>query len=297
MSTITRQAWIPRPPGIKAVEARGERSDIPHDDGFVRWRRFGRGPALVLLHGGHGSWMHWLHNIPELAERHTVWVPDMPGFGDSADVPDDGSTHGPLQRLVDALDATLTTVLGGDAALDVAAFSFGALVTAQLHRRGRRMRRIALLGPAAHNGPRGEPVAMPPWRHTDTAAAREDALRRNLLAFMLHQPESADAASIHAQEYASLRCRLRVVRDVSRESRLGDMLRDFDGPMLCAWGAQDSTAIAAEVGPMLCENRAQRRWHVVDDAAHWVQYERPDAINPMLLSWFGATDRAMAPTP
>ncbi|WP_066271783.1 alpha/beta fold hydrolase [Hydrogenophaga palleronii] len=289
MSTAAKmRAWMPQPASVQAVEEQGERIDVPHDGGFVCWRRFGEGSPLVLLHGGHGSWMHWLRNIPALAERHTVWVPDLPGFGDSSDVPDDGTPHGPLQRLMDALDETLSTVLGDLPEVDVAAFSFGALVTAHLHRRGRLMRRIALLGPAAHSGPRGPEVSIPPWRHTDTAATREDALRRNLLAFMFHRSASADAAALYAQEYSSLRCRLRVVREVSRASRLGELLHDFETPMLCAWGAQDCTAIAAEVGPMLCDNSPQRTWRVLDGAAHWVQHERADATNALLLSWFAA---------
>lgn len=294
MTAAAMRAWMPQPASVQAVEAQGERIDVLHRDGVVCWRRLGEGSPLLLLHGGHGSRMHWLHNIPALAEHHTVWVPDLPGFGQSSDVPDDGTPHGPLERLVDALNDTLTAVLDGAPDVDVAAFSFGALVTAHLHRRGRRMRRIALLGPAAHGGPRAPEMAMPPWRHTDTAATREDALRRNLRAFMLHQPASADAAALYAQEHSSMRCRLRVVREVSRASRIGELLRDFDGPMLCAWGAQDVTAIASEVGPMLCQDRPLRRWHVVDGAAHWVQYDSPDAINRLLLSWFAAREERAA---
>src|SRR3546814_20757568 len=47
------------------------------------WRLWGDGPPLVLLHGGHGSWTHWLRNIPVLAEHFTTIVPDLPGYGDS----------------------------------------------------------------------------------------------------------------------------------------------------------------------------------------------------------------------
>jgi CubicO group peptidase (beta-lactamase class C family) len=48
-----------------AACTRGRRARGPS----VTWRRFGSGPHLVLLHGGHGSWLHWVRNIEFLA-RH-----------------------------------------------------------------------------------------------------------------------------------------------------------------------------------------------------------------------------------
>ena len=44
--------------------------------------------ALLLLHGGSGSWLHWFRTIPVLEQHHSVWVPDLPGMGDSA-LPDE----------------------------------------------------------------------------------------------------------------------------------------------------------------------------------------------------------------
>jgi pimeloyl-ACP methyl ester carboxylesterase len=29
----------------------------------VVWRSWGSGPPLLLLHGLHGSWMHWVRNV------------------------------------------------------------------------------------------------------------------------------------------------------------------------------------------------------------------------------------------
>ena len=61
---------------------------IPYQDGFVAWHEFGNPVAnqlpLILLHGGHGSWEHWARNTDSLAQHFHVFVPDMPGFGESS---------------------------------------------------------------------------------------------------------------------------------------------------------------------------------------------------------------------
>ncbi|MDB5843914.1 MAG: hydrolase-like protein, partial [Polaromonas sp.] len=52
------------------------------------WRCWGEGAPVVLLHGGSGSWTHWIRNIPTLvACSRQVWAPDLPGFADSASPP------------------------------------------------------------------------------------------------------------------------------------------------------------------------------------------------------------------
>lgn len=44
----------------------------------------GQGLPVVLLHGWPQTWYSWRKIMPELAERYTVIVPDLPGLGDSA---------------------------------------------------------------------------------------------------------------------------------------------------------------------------------------------------------------------
>lgn len=55
----------------------------------VRYARSGSGPALILVHGGGtgSSWRVWEQNIPSLARKHTVFAPDLPGFGASDAAP------------------------------------------------------------------------------------------------------------------------------------------------------------------------------------------------------------------
>lgn len=70
---------------IARIDALSTHHDPVHEGVRVRWRRFGTDtakPPLVLLHGGHGSWMHWLRNAEALSAGRTLWLPDMPGFNE-----------------------------------------------------------------------------------------------------------------------------------------------------------------------------------------------------------------------
>ena len=69
---------------INEVSAQGERVEVSFGAGSTVWRTFGSGPALALIHGGGGAWLHWLRNIPELSKRYTLYVCDLPGHGESS---------------------------------------------------------------------------------------------------------------------------------------------------------------------------------------------------------------------
>ena len=74
----------------------------------ISFRQWGEvGPILVMLHGGYGSWMHWLNNIYELSKKFRIVVPDMPGFGESELLPYLPTLDQYAQILVDALDELL----------------------------------------------------------------------------------------------------------------------------------------------------------------------------------------------
>jgi 2-hydroxy-6-oxonona-2,4-dienedioate hydrolase len=289
VSASSGQVFIDRVTDLMAeLLARTELHRVDHHGRFINWRMLGNGPPLVLLHGGHGNWLHWVRNIDALAAHHRVWVPDMPGFGLSDDL--DGLPHDPLRLdlLIEALHATLE-VLAGAVTIDLAGFSFGGLVAAKLAVRLAAQRggvgRLALLGPGGHGGGRPRDVELADWRLTDPAA-RHAALRQNLEAFMLHDRRAADAMalSIHAQACEATRFRSKAL---SQAGGLQAALDRAGCPVLLIWGEHDVTGVPAELGPALCADRPQRQWVLVPEAGHWVQYEAADTVNARLIRWFG----------
>ncbi len=91
------------------------------------YRRAGKGPLIVLLHGIAGSSETWSNIIPRLSEHHTVIAPDLLGHGESAKPQGDyslGAYANLIRDLLEALGQPHGTIvghsLGGGVALQFA---------------------------------------------------------------------------------------------------------------------------------------------------------------------------------
>ncbi|CAB5686839.1 2-hydroxy-6-oxo-6-phenylhexa-2,4-dienoate hydrolase [Delftia tsuruhatensis] len=254
----------------------------------IHWREWGQGPPLVLLHGGHGSWMHWARNIDVLSRHFRLLVPDLPGFGDSQDFDLPAHDASRLQALLQSLEQGLHALLPGQA-FHLAGFSFGGAVAALLAARMERVDRLVLLGTAGHGGRRRETAALLDWRVRDPVA-RTAALRQNLAAFMLSGDAAVDALAlrVHALSCEATRFRSKAI---SRGSRLPAVLQDYHRPMLLVWGEADVTAEPMEAAESLAQGRAERCWTIVPRAGHWVQYECAQEVNLLMSRWLEAAGR------
>jgi pimeloyl-ACP methyl ester carboxylesterase len=92
-----------------------------------RYRRAGKGPLVVLLHGIAGSSASWNDIIRRLSDHHTVIAPDLLGHGESAKPRGDyslGAYANLIRDLLVALDLPAGTIvghsLGGGVALQFA---------------------------------------------------------------------------------------------------------------------------------------------------------------------------------
>lgn len=283
-----------RAPRAARLDALARQLDLGPIGCRVRWRGWGlddrQRPPLVLLHGGHGNWMHWVRNIEALAEERAVWVPDMPGYGDS-----DAVDEGGLDTLLGRLMAGIAQLPGvPERRVDLAGFSFGGLVAAHVAARAAeavasnetalRVHHLLLLGPAGHGGARRPRGALQDWHAAAQAqdtAALATIMRHNLLMHMLHDDAAIDDEALAVHTRACQATRFRSKR-LSRAGGLQALVAAHAGPAAAVWGAHDVTADPAEAATLVA-----RPAQVIPAAGHWVQYEAATQVNAWMREVLG----------
>ena len=273
-------------PQLQRLEALATRVETPCGaGGTMAWRRWGDGPPLVLLHGGSGSWNHWLRNIDALAQRYTVYAADLPGCGDSALPPgarDADSIHADVASGIARLTA--------GASVELVAFSFGTLVAGFIAaERPELVKRLHLAGVAGLGLTRPRLFLQAMTGDMD-AAAREAVVRHNLEAMMVLHPQTLDdtALSMHAANLQRDRLRR---RRISRTPVMIALQARWQCPVRAIWGRgdilirNDGARLRAALSG--CD---LRELTFVDDAGHWLQYERPDAFHAVLQRGLDAAD-------
>jgi abhydrolase domain-containing protein 6 len=94
--------------------------------GRLAYRRVGKGPPLLLIHGWSGSSRHWLTTMVGLADIRTIYAIDLPGFGETPALAGTPS----LAELADIVTAFVDAQ--GLDHFDIAGHSFGGAITAYL---------------------------------------------------------------------------------------------------------------------------------------------------------------------
>ena len=134
---------------------------------------------VLLVHGGAGSWTHWIRNIRPLSQVRDVIVPDLPGLGEAATLPKGYTPKDAATPLIDAI-GTLALASNG---LHIVGFSWGAtvasLVAAELGEVSDAIRSLCLVGPGALGDiPLGEGMKPLLGRDPEMTASEIRALNR-----------------------------------------------------------------------------------------------------------------------
>jgi len=261
-------------------EQRATRHVVTIGEHQVVWRQFGDGSPLVLIHGGHGSWLHWARNIETLSKDFSLWIPDLAGYGDSSDPRFDD-----FETMVQVTVQCLTQLFGPDTPFDLAGFSFGGLVSAHIAAKGLPVRRLALLGPGGHGGPRRERGKLINWKRAETQDELLEAMRFNLWAHMIYADARIDALAMGIHTHSCLHTRFRS-RGISGRGLLGPALDEYTADTLIIWGEHDITCTPEYLMTHLIDGHARRQGVIVPEVGHWVNYEAVEPVNRLLNNWF-----------
>jgi pimeloyl-ACP methyl ester carboxylesterase len=265
---------------VDRVAAAARRIETPCGAGCMVWRVWGDGPPLVLLHGGYGSWTHWIRNVLPLSRRFTVFAADTPGLGESDMPPDPTDPEAIAAVVADGIER----LLPGDSRFHLAGFSYGGVLGGHVVARlGDKVRGFTIVG-SGGMGLKREPT---PLQRVPKDANDAEGLaihRGNLAMLMIADPANIDELAVYLQSLNAPRGRIKS-RRFSRSATLLEALHRITIPRIDGiWGERDATAYPHldERVHLLREIRPNARFAIVPGAGHWVQYEAPDRFNELL---------------
>jgi pimeloyl-ACP methyl ester carboxylesterase len=257
--------------------------------GMVAYDVLGNGPPVVLVHGT-PSWSYiWRNVAGELAERFTVYVCDLLGYGTSEQREgQDVSLGAQTRMLVELLehwDLDQPCIAGHD---------FGGAITLRLMLlEGRRFRRVALC----------DAVAIAPWitpfsrhvqRHLEAFATVPEHIHRQMVAAHLRTAIAREISDAELEPY--LRPWLGPVGQAAYYRQLAQFderyTREIEprygeirAPTLVLWGEHDGW-LAPSVGRRLAEAIPGAHLVTVANAGHFLPEDQPRAVAAALAPFF-----------
>ena len=254
----------------------------------------GEGTPIILIHGFGGSMWHWEYQYLPFARTHRVLIPDLIGSGLS-DKPE--INYSPEQVLtyfvafMDRLEIKRATLIGNS-------MGAGLAMAMALDHPDRVERLVLISGFPAQVEPS---VALPQFQQIlhyrpplwlasmgNDMAGRGSTER--FLKDIVHQPEMISPAvierSFQNRQREDLLMPLYSLLDHidSWDERYGQRLNSISHPTLLLWGVHDRV-FPLEIGKQVQGLLPHAEWHDIPKAGHLPQWEQPNIVNPIILSF------------
>ena len=233
----------------------------------TRILRGGSGDPVFVLHhsiGNHG----WLPLHERLAEHFTVYVPDLPGYGQSErpewarDMRDMALV---MHLLFDRMDLDEVSLVG---------LGFGGWLAAEMAPMNqRRVRRMVLVGAAGIQPTDGEIMDQMLMDYTEYVQSG------------FHDPEAyrrifGDELEMHVKElwdYSREMTARLAWKPYMFNRRLPHVLREVRTPTLVVWG-DDDRVVPMSSGQQYREALPNARLEVIENCGHLVDLEQPERL-------------------
>ena len=268
---------------LSAIEKNCNKVFIKSKDSKVCWRSWGKGKPLILLHGGYGSWAHWIKQAIPFSKNYNVLIPDMPGFGESDDLT---LPHTP-EKISANIAETLLKLISPEETPIICGFSFGGLIAGHLSynliERGLNPEKLILVGPGGLGAKRGEMRNMIPRHSKMSEEEIYQAHKTNLEILMMHDATKVDDWSVHIQKQNTDAHRIKS-RPISSTDTLARILEKQDVPLFLLWGEKDASVgvYLEDRMSILRDINSKVRFHVEYNLGHWIMYENDVVFNKIL---------------
>ena len=268
---------------LSAIEKNCNKVLIKSKDSKVCWRSWGKGKPLILLHGGYGSWAHWIKQAIPFSKNYNVLIPDMPGFGESEDLT---LPHTP-EKISANIAETLLKLISPEETPIICGFSFGGLIAGHLSynliERGLNPEKLILVGPGGLGAKRGEMRNMIARHSKMSEEEIYQAHKKNLEILMMHDATKVDDWSIHIQKQNTDAHRIKS-RPISSTDTLARILEKQDVPLFLLWGEKDASVgvYLEDRMSILRDINSKVRFHVEYNLGHWIMYENDAVFNKIL---------------
>jgi pimeloyl-ACP methyl ester carboxylesterase len=213
---------------------------------IVHYESFGRGHALIFVHGWLGSWRYWVPVMDDLSTEYRTYALDLWGFGDSDKAQERWDIDSYVELLISFMDE-----LGVQRA-PVIGHSLGAAIAAKLAARypDRISKVMAVSLPLTADGINRKLLTAGP----------NETLARLFWHRQRPYPEVEMGQSKAARNVIAL-----TIQSVARLN-LVDLLEEIDSPLLTVYGGKDNVVDPVQAETL--ENNHYAARAIVLNAAH-----------------------------
>lgn len=269
------------------------RQTFDSTNGQVAWDRLGSGPPVVLLHGTPFSSYVWREVAEALSHQHTVYLWDMPGFGQSEmSTGQDVSLPGQQRVFTELLNHW-----GLESPAVVAHDIGGAIALRTTLLGGVRFDRLALVDAVAVH-PWGSPFFRLVNESSEVLAAlpaqMHEAVVRSYIAGGTHRELRAEVQETLVAPWLGDQGQPAFYRQIAQanlhdideaEARLGTL----SVPVTVIWGAEDAW-IPPERAEQLARLIPGAELHVLRDSGHLIQEDAPARVCALLGAFLRGED-------
>lgn len=277
---------VSRMPSPTRPETSPRRRVLRIDGRDVAWDRLGSGPPLVLLHGTPWSSQLWHPIARALAQRFTVHVWDMPGYGASSKSPEHAVDLGVQGRIFAQL-----LIEWGLPRPHIVAHDFGGAVALRARlRHGAQYASLSLVDVVALS-PWGSPFFTLVKEHADVFMRLPSHVHRGAIEAYIqgasHRGLRQEDLAMLVEPWLGETGQSAFYRQIAQaDERFTDEIEGDYGsitePVHIIWGAQD-TWIPIDRAERLHAAIPHSTLSVIDDAGHLIQLDAPAELTEALL--------------